>query len=277
MEKTSLTPGHFVGDYEKLTERVGEGLRKYLGDPNEENTRNVRASVRRIDTCIGILPKRARSKSIKQRRERSRKLLAQTSKVRDNDIIRGRLSRRAGDPTVNLLLKNLLEEREEYAVDSMKAAWKLFELRGEKLTKKDVGRVSQWARRTLEELDESIGEELQVVIKSEGRVDELHSLRKHAKRFRYAMELLPETPRSSKVLELLQEWQDVLGKIRDSDVVIQYLARARPSPAIKEALLAERSFRHRRYLAFVRAWRTGPWENNTSLLSAAGLKQPSAT
>jgi CHAD domain-containing protein len=277
MENTSLTSARFVGEYEKLVERVGEALRKYLGDPNEENTRNIRASARRMDTCIGILPKKARSKAVRQRRDRSRKLLALTSEVRDNDIIRARLSGRAGDPMVDLLLKNMTEEREEHAVDSMKAAWKLFELRGPKLTKKETTRVSQWVNKALEELDKEISAELLIVVKSEGRIDELHSLRKHAKRFRYALELIPPTRRSSKVVQGLKEWQDVLGKIRDSDVVIEYLGRARPSPIVKEILSAERNFRHRRYLAFVRGRRRGPLEKNVSLLASAGLKQASST
>jgi CHAD domain-containing protein len=273
MENTSLTSARFVGEYEKLADRAGEALRKYLGNPNEENTRNVRASVRRMNTCIGILPKKARSKTVRQRRDRSRKLLALTSEVRDNDMIRARLSGRAGDPTVDLLLKNMGEEREKHAVDSMKAAWKLFELRGPKLTKKEAARVSQWVKRALEELDEEIGAELTIVVKSEGRIDELHSLRKHAKRFRYALELIPPTRRSSKVVQGLKEWQDVLGKIRDSDVVIEYLGRARPSTVIKEMLLTERSLRHRRYLAFVRASRRGSHEKNAFLLASTGLKQ----
>jgi CHAD domain-containing protein len=277
MESTSLTPALFVGEYEKLSEKVGEALRKYLGDPNEQNTRNVRASVRRMNTATGILPKRARSKDVRQRRDRSKKVLSLTSEIRDNDIIRARLSGRAGDSTVSLLLKNMAEEREERALDSMKAAWKLFELRGQKLTKKDASRVSVWVRKELEELDEEIGAELSVVGKSEGRIDELHSLRKHVKRFRYALELIPATKRSSTVIQGLREWQDVLGKIRDCDVVIAYLGRARPSPTIKEILSAERNYRHRRYLAFVRACRTGTCQKNGSLLVAAGFKQASST
>lgn len=277
MENTNLTPALFVGEYEKLADRVGEALRKYLGDPNEENTRNVRSSVRRIDTAIWIIPKKSRSKSLRQRHERSRKVLSLTSNVRDNDIIRARLSGRLSDATVDLLLKNMAEEREEHAVDSMKAAWKLFENKGQKLSKKEVPHISQWAKKALEGLDEQIRDELPVVVKSEGRIDELHSLRKHAKRFRYALELVPETRRSSKVIEGLREWQDVLGKIRDSDVVIEYLSRARPSPVVKEILAAERGFRHRRYLAFVRTLASSEWSKEASILASIGVKQAYTT
>jgi CHAD domain-containing protein len=273
MENPSLTAARFVGEYEKLADRVGETLREYLGNPSEENTRNVRASARRLDTCIGVMPKSARSKTIRRRRDRSRKLLALTSDIRDIDIIRTKLAGKTGDARVDLLLKNMAEEREEHAVDSMRAAWRLFELRGPKLTKKEAGRAAQWVKKTLEELDGEVASELPIVVKDEGRVDELHSLRKHAKRFRYTLELIPATLRSSRVIQMLKQWQDVLGEIRDSDVVIEYLGRARPSPAIREILAAESNSRHRRYLAFVRARRKGSRESPGSLLASAGLKR----
>jgi CHAD domain-containing protein len=277
MERAKLTPAQFVGEYERLSEKVGEALRKYLGDPNEQNTRNVRVSVRRMNTATGILPKRARGKEVRQRRDRSKKVLSLTSEIRDNDIIRAKLSRRARDPAVNLLLKNMAEEREERAANSMKAAWRLFELSRQKLMKNDASRVSVWIRDELEELDQEIDAELSIVVKSEGRIDELHSLRKHVKNFRYALELVPTTKGSSGVLQGLIEWQDILGKIRDCDVVITYLGRARPSPVIREILSAERRRRHRQYLAFVRACGAAGWKKNSSLLVAAGLKQSSAT
>ncbi|MDA4137362.1 MAG: CHAD domain-containing protein [Thaumarchaeota archaeon] len=273
MDNASLTPAHFVGEYENLADRVGETLREYLGDPNEENTRNVRAAARKLATCIGVMPKGARDKTTRRRRDRSRKLLLLTSDVRDIDIMRAKLAGRAGDATVDLLLRNMAEEREERAGDSMKAAWKLFELRGPKLTKKEAARAAQWVKKTLEELDEDVSSELSVVVKNEGRVDELHSLRKNAKRFRYTLELIPAKRASSEVIKMLKQWQDVLGEIRDSDVLIEYLGRARPSPPIREILSAERNFRHQRYLAFVRAWRKWSREGADSLLSSAGLKQ----
>jgi CHAD domain-containing protein len=195
--------------------------------------------------------------------------------MRDIDIMRAKLAGRAGDATVDLLMRNMAEEREERAGDSMKAAWKLFELRGPKLTKKDAARASQWVRKTLEELDEAVSSDLSVVVKNEGRVDELHSLRKNAKRFRYALELIPATKASSEVIKMLKQWQDVLGEIRDSDVLIEYLGRARPSTPIREILAAERNLRHQSYLAFVRVWRKWSREGTGSLLSSAALKQAS--
>ncbi len=254
MDVPGVPPKLLAEHYARANERVARSLREYLGDPNEENTKALRASARRLATILGVVPRRSRKKTMKQSRDRCRKLLRTTSKVRDADIIHERLSKFAGDPTVELLLSNLKEEREVYASESMKAAWRLFEAHRPKPDRKDFKGSTRWVRKTLSKLDTEIGAELPLVVKNEGKVDELHSLRKHAKTFRYVLELMPASRSSSIMTEVLRSWQDVLGEIRDSDIVIEYLGRARQTSAVKEALLEERAQRHRRYRSFVRAY-----------------------
>ena len=271
----SLSPALFAEEHQRTNERVAQALRDYLGDPNESNTRLLRASVRRLTTMLRIIPKRSRKKQMRQSLDSGRKLLKATSRVRDVDIIEEKLSRLPRDHTVELLVNNLREEREEYVGDSMKAAWRLFEQRKQRTDRRDLRGAQRWLMRTLVELDEKVSKELTTVVKNEGKVEELHSLRKHAKTFRYALELLPPTRSSTRAIEVLRSWQDVLGEIRDCDTFIEYMGRARQYGAVRESLAAERALRHRRYRSFVRScsrdFRTGP-----SLLKLAGLsaKQP---
>lgn len=271
----SVSPALFAEEHQRTNEKVARALRDYLGEPNEKNTRVLRASVRRLTTMLRIVPKRSRKKQMKQSLGSGRKLLRATSKVRDVDIIEGKLSKMPRDHTIELLLNNLNEEREEYVGDTMKAAWRLFEQRKQKAERRDFRGAQRWIRRMLIELDDEVSKELPRVVRNEGKVEELHSLRKHAKTFRYALELLPSTRGSARAVEVLRSWQDVLGEIRDSDTVIEYLGRARQYRTIREALSAERAFRHRRYRSFVRSCsrdlRTGP-----SLLRLAGLRREAA-
>jgi CHAD domain-containing protein len=262
MPNSSLTPGRFAGEYSKLTEKVSDSLRRYLGEPNEQNTKDVRTSARRINNCISIMPEKSRSKALKRQRSRSRKVLALTSRIRDADIIRARLSIRTGEAAVDLLLQNIAEEREVFAFDSMRAAWKLFETKVPELSKKDVSQVSRWVRKTIADLDKDITKLLPVVVRNEGKVEELHTLRKQAKKLRYTLELVQETRASTKVVGTLVGWQDLLGAIRDSDVVIEYLGRARPSRYVREVLVAERRLRHRHYLEFIKKAGVDVWERN---------------
>lgn len=272
MEYNSISSAAFAEDYQKAADKVGKALRDYLGDPNETNTRVLRAAVRRQSTVIGLVPKPSRRRNMKLARVRSRKVLKATSSVRDLDIVRDRITKLSADETVLLLLNNLEEERGEYVADSMKAAWKLFELHDGKASARDFRGVARWVRKELEELDSTTEKEIDLVAKNEGKVDELHSLRKHCKRFRYALELLPQTRATEKTVRLLRSWQDILGEIRDADVVIEYLGRARQVAAVRRALEEERSLRHRRYRAFVRS-HANEFKGSPSLLRLAGLKR----
>ncbi len=268
----SVSPALFAEEHRRTNERVARALRDYLGNPDEKNTRLLRASVRRLTTMLRVIPKRSRKKQMKQALDSGRKLLRVTSKVRDVDVIEGKLAMIPRDHTVELLLNNLSEEREEYVGDSMKAAWRLFEQRKQKTDRKDFRGAQRWVRSTLIELDGEVSKALPTVVKNEGKIEELHSLRKQAKTFRYALELLPTTRGSVRTIEVLRSWQDVLGEIRDSDTVIEYLGRARQYRTVREALVAERALRHKRYRSFVRSCsrdlKTGP-----SLLKLAGFRR----
>lgn len=271
-QKKGLSPDVFAEEYQVACEKASKALREYLGDPSEDNTRMLRAAVRRQSTMIGMVPKRSRSRNMKVARERCKKVLKATSRVRDLDIVRARLSGLSGDETVLLLLNNMEEERSEYVTDSMRPAWKLFEVHDKKAHGDEFRGVARWVRRALEELDVEMTEEIAVVLKNEGRVEELHSLRKHTKRFRYALELLPQTPTTARAGRLMRSWQDILGEVRDNDTVIAYLGRARQSRSVREAAQQERALRHKRYLAFVRSC-SREFKDENSPLRLAALKR----
>jgi CHAD domain-containing protein len=272
MDNSNVPPRLMAEHYVRAHEKVARSLREYLGDPDEENTRTLRASVRRLYTILSVVPKRSRKKTMKQSRDRCRKVLKAASRVRDVDIISERLSKLSPGQSEDLLLANLREEREEYVSDSMKAAWRLFETHRPKAERKEFRGSSRWVRRALVELDATIAQELPTVVKNEGKVDELHSLRKHAKTFRYVLELVPTKGNLSKATESLRTWQDVLGGIRDSDIVIEYLGRARQTGVVRQILLEERTRRHRRYRSFVRSY-DRDLKGETSLFRLAGFKR----
>jgi CHAD domain-containing protein len=126
-------------------------------------------------------------------------------------------------------------------------------------------------RKVLDDLDVVIGRELRVVVRDETKVEELHSLRKHCRKFRYALELMPQDSYKSEARELLQRWQDGLGAIRDSDIMIGYLEGSKYPAATKPSLAAERGARHRRYLAFVRSCPKSSVGTRLSIVALAGM------
>ena len=267
MRESSAVLVHFLEEYQRLNEKVNNTLRDYLGDPGVVQTRNLRAAVRRLDSAIRVLPKKTRNeKGVRRCHERCRELLKVTSRIRDLDILEGRIAKHPKDATVTLLLNNLQEEREEFVSNSTKAAWKLFEHHPPNLVKGDLPRFAGRVESVVKDLDADIERELQAVVKDPAKVEELHSLRKHCKRLRYTLELFPSMGHYSRLLVLLRKWQDLLGEIRDSDVIVEYLSRAKPTDAVRKMLVSERTFRQGRYSAFVQSCRRGSQDGSFSLL-----------
>lgn len=274
-KRAAVSPRLLAEEQRQAREKVARALRDYLGDPGEENTRLLRASARRLETLLKVVPKNSRSKGMRRTLDGCKKVLKTTSKVRDSDIIQDKLSRLPRDHMVELLLSNLGEEREAFVGDTMKSAWRLFEMEKNDPGRKDLRGAHRWVRRKLVELDGDVTRELGVVVRSEGKIEELHSLRKNAKTFRYVLELLPTTKGSARAVQVLRSWQDVLGEIRDSDTMIEYLGRARQHRAVKDAMAAERALRHNRYRSFVRSC-SRDFRSGLSLLRLAGFRRETA-
>ena len=190
--------------------------------------------------------------------ERCKEVIRETSRIRDIDILRERISGHSKDAIVALMLNNFQEEREEFVdrieegrVEALRAPpAQTREARPAEVRPPRRDRPGQAQRR--------IETELRVAVGDESKVDELHSLRKHLKRLRYTLELFPSVERHSRLVADLRRWQAVLGEIRDGDVVLDYLSLARPTGAVRKAIASERALRHRRYVSFVNSSRRRP-------------------
>ncbi len=259
MTETSAVIPQFLGEYEGFKERLNKSLRDYLGDPGTAQTHSLRATVRRLDAAIRVLPKRTRDeKAVKRCHERCKEVIRETSRIRDIDMLRERISGHSKDAIVALMLNNFQEEREEFVDRSKRSAWKLFERHPPRLEKRDLPRFARRVETVLDKLNAVIEVELRVAVGDESKVEELHSLRKHLKRLRYTLELFPSVERHSRLVADLRRWQAALGEIRDGDVVLDYLSRARPTAAVREVIASERALRHRRYVSFVNSSRRRP-------------------
>ncbi|MGA2664655.1 MAG: CHAD domain-containing protein [Nitrososphaerales archaeon] len=242
-----------MAEYQRLTERMGRCLREYLGDPGRAHTRDLRASVRRFEAAVRVLPKRAREeKKMRRCRKRCRALLVATSRLRDVDVLTERFSGYPKDAMVDLVVANLGEERAEFVSGSTRAAWALFEHQPPVLSRRDLRSFGRRFEAVVDELDGEVQKGLESSVEDEARVEELHTLRKDCKKLRYTLELVPTGARASELVQVLQRWQDVLGEIRDLDVALDYLSRAKQTAGVRRAAAAERGLRHERYLAFVR-------------------------
>ena len=66
---------------------------------------------------------------------------------------------------------------------------------------------------------------------------------------RYAIEAAGER-KSSKILPVLRSWQEILGLIHDSDIVIDYLQNEKDSPESRDLVRDELTERNKNYETF---------------------------
>ncbi len=117
--------------------------------------------------------------------------------------------------------------------------------------------------KVVRKLSSKITSELPLVREDASKVEELHVVRRDCKQLRYVLEM-GEFSKPPRPLVTLRTWQDLLGTIRDHDVMIEYLQGLRKSPEILVALNTETEGRSNSYRKFVETSR----ENPTSRLAA---------
>lgn len=272
MENDRVSPSHFGRVHEELAEGVTKRLRDFLERPSEKNTHELRAVIRRLEASMSVLPKDVRKEgAIMEYRRHCEKVLKTTSKIRNCDILENKLARRKEDLGVAEIRKQIRKSREKSVRRSMKAGRKLSEVREPRMNKKALAGYGAGLRKNLDGLDGVISKELSLVLKDEAKSEELHSLRINCKKFRYILELMPKDSFSLEAIELLRRWQDRLGEIRDSDVMIGYLEGPKNPKYTLPLLSAERALRHKRYMAFVKS-EGGARGKRSSFVTLARIK-----
>jgi CHAD domain-containing protein len=221
---------------------------------------DLRTSIRRLLTAANVLPKKIRrEKEFKRYLEGYAKLLRLNAKVRDVDIILAKLPHHGDDPNLSIIATQLEEIRES----SLKRA-KRFALSTK--GKKDVivearelssRLIQKRFRKTASSLTKTLKTHLRIVIREPRNLDELHKLREDSRSLRFTLEM-DDSPETSKLLPVLEKWQDVLGEIRDSDIFISRVEDGRFSSKLKEVLEKERSGRQENYEKFLEIAKESP-------------------
>src|SRR5215831_8565532 len=112
IQSSEIVPKNYFEQFDKTIQKVKNQLEKYLSDPNEKNIHDVRISIRRFLVASTILPKKVRQKpKIKNFIEFHKKFFKTNSKIRDFDIISGRLSPYSEREEIMKLIKNEKEEK----------------------------------------------------------------------------------------------------------------------------------------------------------------------
>lgn len=233
--------------------RVNDRIAAYLKEQTPEHVHDLRTATRKLSANIDLLPKNVRgSKQTRKYSETIQKLISLNAKVRDLDIIISRATAKKNDPEFTKLAKDLENARRSalkpaVAFASLMREAKQPSIRGKDLSNADVRkRFTKITKRLISR----ISRRLPVVLEDASDKRELHRLREDSRILRYTVEIGKEKE-SPKILPILRSWQEVLGQIHDSDIVINYLQNEEKSPEARDLVRDELSQRNKNYEMFV--------------------------
>ncbi len=252
-----ITPRSYAKNLSKSQDSVAKKLKVYLKDPNEDNVHDLRTSIRRLIVTSDILPKKMRrEKDLKRYLANHEKLLKLNAKVRDLDIVLSKMKDEGADSqTVRTLRKS--RESELKKVRQFASSTKddeSFSLRASDLS---GSMLRKRFSKSADKLATKIEARLPIVIQEPSNKLELHKLREDSRRLRYTLEL-ENSPETSKLLTVLESWQEVLGLIHDSDIFIMHFENEKDTPKIKTLLEPEISSRNDNYEKFRSISRESP-------------------
>ncbi len=242
------------------TFRVNRRLKIYLADPNnEKHVHNMRTSLRRLDTCYFLLPKKLRKRN-RKKIQKYKDFFRANSKIRDIDIIVNKVITLAkGAPDITKLQQQLQRKRQKELRQSIKLANALVKVSPIDVKGIPSDKIELRIDRMINTLSERIEEMLTLVLSDDTKKDELHTLRKNCKKLRYIFEILPVSyikKYRKKVIGAirgkdLKKMQRTLGAIRDSDITIEYFQNSR-SVFTKQLVVKENAKRNRLYREFIK-------------------------
>ena len=257
---TMITPQKYSEGFSKFEKLVSDKISAYIKKPTEENVHDLRTSIRRFLTVANILPKKIREKKeSKKALSEYEKLLRLNTKVRDIDIILSKLPKHGDDPDYSKVTQQLTMMRTSSIKKARRFALSIQDLRENTIKVSDLSSKSVQKRfkKTASSLAEQLRKHLEIVVKEPENYTELHKLREDSRRLRFTLEM-DDTPQTSRLVPVLETWQDLLGKIRDSDIFVSRFKHEMAGPKMAQVIGQEKSERNENYEKFMEIAKESP-------------------
>jgi CHAD domain-containing protein len=255
-----ITPQSYTHSLSQSEKSVSYKVKAYLKEPSEDNVHDLRTSIRRLLTTANILPKKIRGEKESRRYlESHEKLLRLNARVRDIDIILSKLPDHGDNPAYSKLAKALKKMRESSLKKAQQFAESIEDKTKLPLETRKLSEpiIQKRFKKTAKALTKTLREHLRIVVREPKNIDELHKLREDSRRLRFTLEM-DDTPESSKLLPVLETWQDVLGRIRDSDVFISHFEDENQPAKIGKVIELEKTVRKENYEKFLEIFKESP-------------------
>ena len=238
------------GIFQKIFQEKGttskKRLREYVEEQGEEQIHNLRTSIRRLESAYLVFPKSCKRKKTDVFVSSYKSLFRKNSPIRDLDIIYEKLVN-TGLSKNSDILQFLVKHKEKKLRNTLKDAKKLSKLKMPKIKEISDTETLQKYERTISTLIDKIQKSIPIVASDESKIDELHSLRKTAKKLRYVLELDPDDS-YHQTLTSMRSFQRLLGDIHDCDVTLDFLETySKKFPELKSLILKEQNVRTQTY------------------------------
>ena len=231
-----------------------------IENTDEENVHRLRTATRRLNACLELFPRSIRDqKKTRQFASRYSKLLKLSSKIRDTDVMLSKLSKFETNRSIQPLFTDLQSSRNSQLDAVREMAEASLRLPAPKVQAGDLSNPKLRKRfdKIIFRLTSKIAGTLPIVLGDSANIKELHVMRLDCKRLRYTLEL-DQTKGTSRLLGILESWQELLGSIHDSDILIDYMRRSAKLPEIQSELEDETSMRTGSYKKFVQIAKKTP-------------------
>ncbi len=198
-------------------------LNDFLAEPGEEQIHQLRTSIRRLEAMYFIFPNSCKRKKMDSFVSSYKLLFKKNSSIRDMDVIIKKLQKN-GLLEDSKIIKNIINQKNKKLKKILKDAKKISKLEFSNLKKIDDEKIVKKYDKKIFSLITKIHDYIPVVISDESKIDELHSMRKTAKKLRYILEIDPDG-KYQHVIDNMKTFQKLLGSIHDCDITIDFLKK----------------------------------------------------
>jgi CHAD domain-containing protein len=246
--------------FNKSLAAVDKELKSFLEKGDAATVHDLRAAIRKLESSYSLVPKAYRPRPVKKYVRSARELRKATNALRDCDVILAALSSLPVTREYEALIGALRNSRARDVRVVLRDAKDLAGKERPELSEDDLrgARVQRRMEDMTDRLQGRVNKELSKFLKTHD-VETMHELRKDSRRLRYALELY-DGEASGDVLNRLREIQNSLGAVRDDDLVIAYVRRARPPVKSRQFFREKTAERHAKIEEFVAKHRAeGPF------------------
>lgn len=209
--------------FREKQEKSKKRLEEFLEFPGEEQIHDFRTSFRRLETVYLIFPNSFKRKKTDAFISSYKFLFKKTSPLRDYDIFIKKILENGmqenSEPVKYFTLK-----KEKKIEDALAKAKKLNKLKISAIRKGNFEKITPRYEKIVSSLVQKLQDYIPIVISDESKIEELHSMRKIAKKLRYLLEVEPNNSYLN-LINKMKIFQEFLGDIHDCDITINLLKK----------------------------------------------------